>query len=364
MRLYPNLIFSLVGLIIYTNLPGQSCDGLIEVHPINLQPKERNDLGFLDTLILDRNFFFSSEAHGNSQSFKFSRKLITYLASKERLQWIAIETDYAHGYALNQFLETGNKKGLENFIASQPDFTGYKNVDYFAHYQYLKDLRDSLSLGFRFVGIDVCKEGFKGSTSSILKLLSNYEEFQPIVSSGEKLLENREISYRKMQNWVDEVNSQNIQIRKAFESDNMRFEFEQLENIIFNVEQSINLRSKGSVNRELQIADNFQRYFQNEDRVYCQFGYGHVLTNRWPKLGDSGKSFVDWLEMTEDYKNRSVIFAFSPNVDDALEFSLFRDDLCPAYKSLILKSEFPVLVDFRNDSVFKDQFQFVLINER
>lgn len=369
MNLVKTLSAIIFFILIFLNLYAQNhdCEGQINVHSITLETSEVDDLNFLDSLILDKNYFFFSEAHGNRHTFEVAQKLINYLASHDKLDWVALETDYAHGYELNHYLETGNAQRLRSFLKLQPDFATYENLDYFLHYRTLKALHDSLGVKFRFAGIDVCKEGFKGSTFSILHLFSNLsasDAITTIVLDGNDLLQRKEISYRNMQKWVDKINSQKVQIRKAFINENQLNKYEQLENILFNVQQSLIIRSMKPVNREAEIADNFQRYFDQNDNVYCQFGYGHVLTNRWPRLGDAGKSFVDWLETNNEYKDRGLIFAFSPNLEDRPEFALFGDALCLHFKSEIMLTNFPTIVDVRQVHSLNKQFQFAFIIDK
>lgn len=362
MRFYRFLI--LINLLIYHNLQGQDCDVHVTVHPINLGSLNPIDIAFLNPFITDRNYFFFSEAHGSPEAMKIAQKLVVYLASHDKIDWVAIEADYAHGYALNQYFETGNLSALNEFIQFQPDYTKYKDYDYISHYKKLKCVYDSLGFQFKFVGIDVCKEGFKGSIFSILNLIDNLNisgQYSSIIDRGNALLEKRLVSYRKMRKWIDNMGDQRIQIYKDFEMSNTLYMYEQMENILFNVAQSLQIRSRKAVNRESVIADNFQRYIDYNDDVYCRFGYGHVLTNRWPHHGDSGKSVVDWIETSNNYKNRSVIFAFSPQIVDRPEFALFGDSLCPAIKSTIINSELPALVDFSRIAAYNNQFQFVFI---
>lgn len=348
------------------NLQGQDCKGQINVHPIRLKTKEIAGLNFLDSITFDRNLFFVSEAHGNPYSQAIQQKLISYLASNVQLQWIAIEADYAHGCALNQFLETGDVGELKNFLKFQPDFTAFKHINYIANLQELKYLHDSLGFKFKFIGIDVCKEGFKGSVFTVmnyLKDLDSSEQFEPILFRARKLMNRKNIGYGNMKKWITLIKTDLPQIEISFKNAGYEDKYAHLKNILYNLSQSIEIRSRKPVNRELQIANNFKLYIKPDDFVYCQFGYGHVLTNRWPEIGDSGKSFVDWLETSENYKNRSVIFAFSPHIDDSPEFALFGDSLCPDFKTEIIKSKFPVIVDFRRTTTFSNQFQFVFIIE-
>ena len=356
------IFFTLIGFNLYAQ--NHDCEGQILVHPIILETRGVGDFDFIDSLLLNKNYFFLSEAHGNPHTFEVAEKLITYLGSIDKLDWVALETDYSHGYELNNYLETGNALRLSNFLKLQPDFATYENLDYFSHYQKLKAVHDSLGFEYKFAGIDVCKEGFKGSTFSILHLLGNFnasDAISIIVLEGNDLLQKKEISYRNMQKWVDKINFQKEQIRKSVMNENQLDQYEQLGNILFNVEQSLIIRSMKPVNREVEIAHNFQRYFDQNDDVYCQFGYGHVLTNRWPQLGDEGKSFVDWLETNSEYKGRSLIFAFSPNLEDRPEFTLFGDALCLQFKTEILLTNFPAIVDVRDVPAFNRQFQFVFI---
>ena len=345
---------------------GQECTGQIKIHSINLTGYGSKDLNFLEPLIEKRNFFFVSEAHGNPYSYLAAKKIISYMATQNKLKWVAIEADYAHGCALNDYFRTGNLQGLKDFIKFQPDYLKYENIDYLTYYEHLRQSYDSLGFTFKFIGIDVCKEGFKGSVYSILNCLNllEYRQFKDQISDGKKLLKKKKIRYKQIHKWVLEIQSKLLLIENSVESDGLRAEYNNLVNTIYNLNQSIQIRSTNQVNRELQIANNFKRYIDPNDYVYCQFGYGHVLTNRWSKLGDKGKSFVDWLQTTESYNNRSVIFAFSPHLKDSPEFPLFRGSLCKPFKEKILQYEFPVIVDFRKVESFNKEFQFVFIADK
>src|SRR5690554_1894679 len=102
LNLVKTLSAILFFILTFQNLDAQNheCEGQIKVHPISLETSEVGDFDFIDSLLLNKNYFFFSEAHGNPHTFEVAEKLITYLGSNDKLDWVALETDYAHGYEL------------------------------------------------------------------------------------------------------------------------------------------------------------------------------------------------------------------------------------------------------------------------
>ena len=336
----------------------------IQIYPFdlnNVYPK--HSLEILNQVLTERNFLFFSEAHGNPFTLRIAETLIFAMAAQHNLDWIAIEADYAYGYAVNKYLETGDMTVLERLDRHQKDRTSYKELDYRKHYQRLKSWRDSLNFDFRVVGLDVCKDGYELSIfylTNELNSLQNSDEFISITSVGQKLLDGT-ISHRAAKKFITSIETEIKLIKDSFLETQRRSDLQVFMNTLRNAQQSIEIRSLRNVNRENIIAENFKKFIKPSDRVYCQFGYGHVLTERWPDHGSNGFSFVDWLEQSVEYSDRSAIVAFSATENASQSFDLFRDNLSSDMKREIQQSVFPVLIDFRGVSAINKQFQFAII---
>lgn len=348
-------------LLFIAEIHAQDTDNQVIIYPFILDPERFEDLNFFKPILEQKNFFFLSEAHFHPKASEISSKFIRFFANSSRQVYVVFEGDFAHGCALNEYFQTGNYEFLMDFYEYQPDYIT-SDSSLFAQYKLLKDWSDSNKLNFEFVGIDVCKEGFEGSTYWLLKLMKELTNasYVDVIALGDKMLTSK-IGYRDMSRWLNKIEKSQLQNDSPFGQDSYFKDSREFENIIHNVRQSLKIKSLRAVNREAQIADNFKRYIKPSDQVFSYFGYGHVLTNRWPDYGERGRSFVDWLEADSAYRDKSVIIGFSPSVNGSSEFSLFGKLLSESIKIELENTAYPKIVDFRRIPAINDQFQFAII---
>lgn len=312
-----------------------------------------------------RNFVFTSELHYNRYSLEIRKKFILYLASTKKLDKIALEADYAYGYEINHFFQTGDTVRFQNLYKLHPEMNvSIKTANFYKYYVRLKDIADSLHLNLIFYGIDVSLYGgYKGSIFSINNILTKCETFifKDLIMAGCELIDKKKLRDVLVRKWLKNVNEKVTTYTSTTSKGLPDETFIELNNILFNMRQSLE-RKKSGLSREKCIAQNFMKYCSPDDYVYAQFGYGHVFRNsksKYPSFGD--KTFIDNLNDEDSYKNKSLIIQFMPWRGTELYFPLLSQEEIILISPIIENLPFPQLVDFRQLKSVKGCFDFAII---
>ena len=322
-------------------------------------------LKVLDDLISERNFIFTSELHYHPYSLETQKKFIAYLSAGNRLDVFALEGDYAMGYEINHFFRTGDTLRLKTLFDLHPEMmVRTETADFYKHYIALKALRDSMNTDFEVKGIDICYGGgFKGSVFTILQILemSLDSTLVEITEEGKSMLRKKKLREKEVRNWV-------MVLKQKLDAEELRFlqsigehDHAELGNILFNMEQSLEVKKNNMRGREHEISRNFKKYCQPSERVFAQFGYPHVFKNLENRYGIKGDTFISLVNQNDAYANRSVVVQFMPWEGTKTYFPLLTDWEKEQITPFVSEGPFPQLVDFRNMKSINGAFDFSII---
>lgn len=335
----------------------------VKTYSYNSNPLDCSALEVFSSILEEKNFIFTSELHYHPYSLKVRKKFILFLASKEMLDKIGLEADYAYGYEVKHFFKTGDTLRFKKLFSLHPEMTAYtESADFYKYYSHLKHLTDSLNLHLDFYGIDlVLFNRYKGSIFSVNNILKNCQNsiIQNAIKFGNGLID-KKIGRSRAAKWLDIVKFAIESQKTALEQCVLPTELKDLSNILFNIDQSIKYQNESGLVREEQIAVNFMKYFKPTDYVYAQFGYPHIFRNSIIKY-DNGQTFIDNLNEVDFYKNKSIIIQFMPWGGTELYFPLFSDDEMNTIRPMINHKKLPQLVDFRKMKSIKKCFDFAII---
>ncbi|NEN25867.1 hypothetical protein G3O08_20460 [Cryomorpha ignava] len=322
-------------------------------------------LKILDDLIAEQNFVFTSELHYHPYSLESQKKFIAYLSAGNQLDILGLEGDYALGYEINHFLETGDTLRLKTLFDLHPEMmVRTETADFYKHYIAVKAMRDSMQTDFGVKGLDVCYGGgFKGSIFTIIQILemSSDSTLFKTVEEGKLMLQKKRLGDNRVRNWVKVLKIKLNDAEPTFLQSIGDYNLAELSNILFNIEQSLEVKKGKMKERELEISHNFKRYCYPDERVFVQFGYSHVFANLENRYGINENTFIGFLNQDSTYANRSIVIQFMPWEGTKAYFPLLTDTEKEQIAPVVLKRPFPQLVDFRYMQSIERAFDFSII---
>jgi hypothetical protein len=310
-----------------------------------------------------------SEMHWQKGNIPKKEKMIKYLSSKNALDVIVVERSYAFGHWINYYLETGDTLLLKEFL-SLDNFLVLKNgvlyEDELGFYKWLRKFNLENNKTIKVVGVDLAVfwEG-KLTLWSFLKMMEQQpeiaEKLQKNIVEVKKIMLKEKIRKADVKLW--QKNLAALVVEKEIKN-------ESILDYVYNLQQSVKWATGNKINyREREIAKNFKRYIKTGEKVYGQYGIGHVFLEPADRI--SFTSFTSILNKETRYAGR--ILAINLLCFDCDTFNHFPgEDIYPTYltkkesekfKPMFLKLPHNTIVDFRGTSKRIEKYTQLLLIE-
>lgn len=235
------------------------------------------DPTFLDATIDDYDVFFTTEWHWHPSNTYRMKHMISYLAERKWLDAIVVERSYDFGHWVNHFLETGDSLLLKEFLQVDDFFSHYDGTlyqDEYKFYVWLRAFSIENKLSIRVIGLDLHAywDG-KPMLWSFLKFTEQdstlQDPLQRSITKARELMDREKVNTGRMLRWHRQLKS---------EAGDADFPNEAFAHFLFSLQQAVKYARgcKGNC-RENRIAENFQRYIKEGEKVYGQFAHGHTM---------------------------------------------------------------------------------------
>lgn len=257
---------------------------------------------FLDSTILNYDVFFTSEAHFRKENGWRKKKMIEYLASKNSIDVLVLERSFNFGHWVNYYLETGDSIFLKKYLNIDNFFSTINGKVYDNEYEFYRWLREfnlDNDLSIRVSAIDVASLwDEKPLLWSFLEFINRNpnlkQQLHKSVEMAHRFIQKKKLSKIRMIKWVKDLDEACAKL----EIDN-----EEFLNFVYNLKQSIPWSWNTNLNkREEIVAENFNKYLNPGDKIYGQFGWGHIALD----VGDrtSYRSFASILNEDAYYQGK------------------------------------------------------------
>ena len=328
---------------------------------------------FLDSTVSDYDVFLTSEVHLRKQNSPRKKKMIEYLASKNSIDVVVLERGYHFGHWVNYFLETGDSIFLKEYLNIDNFFNTINGKVYDDEYEFfcwLRQFNVDNNLSIRVEALDVATLwDEKPILWTFLKFTDRNPDLKKqlakSVKKAQRFMQKKNIARIRMRGWVRDLDKACVKL----EIDNSDFL-----NFVFNLKQSIPWdRITIGNKREQLIAGNFKKFINEGDKVYGQFGWGHVAIG----TGDRStfRSFGSILNQDKYYQGKILTAGLicidcdpdSPgNWGEVPGHDIFQPFLIQEefdrLKPELIKLPSGTLVDLRGtDEKIKDYCQLLLI---
>jgi hypothetical protein len=324
---------------------------------------------FLDETVSNYDVFFMEEMHWRKENINKKKKMINYLSSKNSLDVIVVERSYAFGHWINYYLETGDTLLLKEFLLLDNFLTTKKGVVYedeYSFYKWLRNFNIENNKTIKVIGIDMAAL-WEGELTlwSFLKFtdqdLDLHKKLKLNIEAANKLLLKEKISINDVKKWRKELD---LAINKITTSNS------QFLNYVYNLKQSVKWARGNKINfREKQIATNFKKYIKAGEKVYGQYGMGHLLLEHLKSNGM--KSFTSILNKDVNYSGKILsISLICFGCDNFNQVS--GEDLYPTYltkkesekfKPMFITLPHNTFVDFRGTNERIETYLKILLIE-
>jgi hypothetical protein len=211
----------------------------------------------LDQDIKENKLILVGEIHGFEEPQKFDYELFTHLHSNHQVRQYYAELDFVQALVLNQYLESGDEKLLNDALRKWAVIQGRNNKDYFDKfrrlYQFNKQLADNEKI--KFIGVDKLQD---------IKLTLN---FLNSLSKSTEIEISETVDLSAILNQIsllDSLYSDSLDILFTLSHINNNFKY-----------------FSEKTNREKVLFENFHSLYNqmnpNKDMVYGYFGLFHVF---------------------------------------------------------------------------------------
>ena len=254
--------------------------------PLTIKAQDFNahsSLVFLDSKLNDYKVVLSGESHWDKHNVERRKSMVEYLTTKNWLDVMILERDYSFGHWINEFLVTGDTVLLKELLKDDffMSYNGIQYVDEYEFYTWLRKFLQKKDYKIYVVGIDMASywEGEK-----LLMSFLRFTEKDSVLRNGlpasiskaKELLKQEKISIGAFKKWF-------VNMGKSLE--NLDYHNVHFTNYAFNIKQSKKwARGNPMKWRDVQIAKNFTKFIDSNENVYGQFGYGHVLLKKGPRM--------------------------------------------------------------------------------
>jgi hypothetical protein len=204
----------------------------------------------LDKDIKENRLILVGEIHGFEEPQKFDYELFTHLHKNHNVKQYYAELDFVQSLVLNQYLDSGDEKLLNDALRKWAVFQGRNNKDYYDKYRKLQQLYEQSTEQdkFKFIGIDKLQD---------VKLTLRY------LNSLNKSTE--------------------LEIKEAVDLSAIQNQISQLDSIYANSPDTLFVLN--------HIKDNFKHYTEKTDREKVLFENFHSLYNQMNKSKDKAYGY-------------------------------------------------------------------------
>lgn len=257
---------------------------------------------FLDSTLADYDIFLNSEVHLREENGPRKEKMIKYLARKNSIDVIILERGYHFGYWVNYFLETGDSLYLKEYLNIDNFFSTINGTVYDNEYEFYRWLRKfnlKNDLSIRVEALDVATLwDEKPILWTFLKFIELNPELKNLlpesVEKAQLFMQKKNIGKFRMIKWVKELDKT---------CDKLKIDNQAFLDFVFNLKQSIPWAWKTNYDvRDQLVAENFKRFVKKGEKVYGQFGFGHILIHESDR--NFFRSFASILNQDKYYKGK------------------------------------------------------------
>lgn len=316
------------------------------------------DLSIIDDNLNDKEIFFTGEDHGIKANIYLRMKFLKYFKEKTDFKYYLCELPYSDAYFLNKYLESGDKKILEE-IYKPLKGTFEWNKDNYNHWKELYEFNKTLpeDRKIKIVAVDIEHQPLN-SFKYMYSVLPKKEIPQEIselltelkaITNGEKSLD-----FNGLKEFCEKLKKNIEENKKIYnqylEDDYFGFKLVN-DNILYMCEAYGSQGNDFNVVRDKRMYENFKQIYDRlpEGKYYGQWGLNHIFQKeqmgvKWiaaamndEKLNLNGKI----LSIAFSYDNCKFM---SKNKDRS--YSVSTDDDCG---SLDIFSEFTK----ENHTIFK-----------
>lgn len=262
------------------NAAAQNVNSYLSNHAIDLSTGISNHTAQLDSTFFNHQLFILGEIHGIQKGQDIDYDMVTMLNRQLNLNTYIGEFDFAKAYFLNQYLETGDEKLIDDVFedwSAQNSQWGNKDLQHKVRRIRLYNQGLKASQRIYFEGIDVIHNPVlvaRYLTTLLkdpsLKKLSN--SFQPLIAAltakNDSLISS---VVTKLKSQIE----RNTQLKGSSKLEDLKFA---LKNCVLK-----------NTHRETMLHDNFVDLYKirnwKDKKLYAFFGFGHV----YQSLGNPGK---------------------------------------------------------------------------
>ena len=308
------LIFFLVSTVLAHALCAQSFESL-KTYPFNIDQDNPSGLSWLKNDLETYNYICTSEFHRTELAIEQYRQFLLFLMDNGGVDKLVMERPFTYGLWLTKYLNTGDEFYLKMTTERFWSFDKFRKKDKIAHdsfelFQWLYHTLKEKDLSITVVGIDL-DENRHGSLElwSLMHLIEKHEMASLFPNSIQQLEllvskedENSIGTLKKwMANFEKEYSPQKALIQQKMNGETV---FENTVQSLKDVVVYGNGNSQSARDyRESVMLRNFKREVNPTDRIYAQFGAGHIAND---KLSNGYTGFMSMLQKDPIYANRTL----------------------------------------------------------
>lgn len=137
------------------------------------------ELSALDDILPDYDIYIAGEGHAVKMNYVMQEYMFKYFVEEKGTKYLLAELSYSEGELLNEYLETGNTKLLNEIVDAFEGSLAY-NQDVFNFYKWLYKYNQSRPLNrkIKIVAIDVEHQKVLAD-KYLMKLVKKHEDTQP-----------------------------------------------------------------------------------------------------------------------------------------------------------------------------------------
>lgn len=362
------------------------------------------DFGISDKDLKKYDVFLAGEIHGTKKNYDLQFELIKYLNQNAGVRYILSEGGYGSNQLINQFLETGDKKVLENLFKYRKGLISW-NKESYEFYEKIREYNQQLNddQKIKLIGIDI--EHQITPALMYLKSILPKDDVPAEIETTISTFKNKE--YANVKTWddyydyIDFLNSMQEDIReneKIYKEylEESYFDFSIVLDNIINSQNAYDSECENEDEfwriRENSMYDNFKRVYEHfpKGKYFGQFGAGHVFQNNdKSELYNTGRLGMYLNEDDSPVKNKVLSINYEyincyhlvPNYDIGIEYDGYADVPMPISRDMDVvekytKTDFTIIklngkrspfgekiyfLDPCNDGVTTDYFQYMVL---
>ncbi|MEQ9008543.1 MAG: hypothetical protein RLP12_11700 [Ekhidna sp.] len=296
-------------------LSAQSFQSL-RTHPFEIDADKPEALEWLSEDLNRYNFICTSEFHRTELAIAQYKQFISFLLDNGGLDKLVMERPYAYGVWLTRYLETGDETYLKVATDRFWSFDKFRKEDKVAHdayglfnWLYAMLIENNKSLEVVVIDLD---ENRHASLElwSMLHFIEKYQLHDHFPGSTptlhEMVTKEDENSIASLKKWMKHFETE-YSLKREVISNSMGADFELFDRIVQSLRDVCEYGNGNSQSsrdyREAVMLRNFRREVAPTDRVYAQFGFGHIAT---APLSNKYTGFMAMLQDDAPYAGRTL----------------------------------------------------------